>query len=61
MCLDCGCHHPSDTHGDNRHITMQDLQQAAEASNVSVQEVAQRIQQEVQQGSAQRSGSSNQM
>jgi hypothetical protein len=43
MCLDCGCGKPNDTHGDERHITMQQLQDAAKASEVSPQEAAQNI------------------
>lgn len=47
MCLDCGCHKPSDSHGDARHITLQDVQKAAEASGISTQEAADRIAAEV--------------
>lgn len=43
MCLDCGCGKPNDTHGDDRHITLQQLEQAAKASGISVQEAAQNI------------------
>jgi hypothetical protein len=53
MCLDCGCDAPNDTHGDPRHITLQQVEQAAQASGVSTSEVAQRIQQEVRKSSGQ--------
>ncbi|MCD6030785.1 MAG: hypothetical protein K0S78_2959, partial [Thermomicrobiales bacterium] len=32
MCLDCGCGEPNERHGDNRHIIMDDVKAAAEAS-----------------------------
>jgi hypothetical protein len=55
MCVDCGCGHPDDRHGDDRHITMSDIRAAAEASEVSVQEVAARISKEAAaQATAQR-------
>jgi hypothetical protein len=40
MCLDCGCGEPNDRHGDDRHITMDDVKAAAEASEISVDEAA---------------------
>jgi len=49
MCLDCGCHKPDEQHGDARHITMQDLRDAADASHISVDEVVRRISQESRQ------------
>ena len=36
MCLDCGCGKPNDQHGDSRHITMQQVEAAAKASEISV-------------------------
>lgn len=36
MCLDCGCNEPSNDHGDPRHITIDELQAAADASGVSI-------------------------
>ena len=60
MFLDCGCHKPMEKHGDERHITMQDLQQAAQASKISVYEAARRIQQEVQEGGSREMASSTQ-
>jgi hypothetical protein len=38
MCLSCGCGEPNDNHGDDRHITLDMLQQAAEAAEVSPEE-----------------------
>ena len=38
MCLDCGCGKPNDDHGDTNHITMKDVEKAAKASEISVEE-----------------------
>jgi hypothetical protein len=43
MCLSCGCGEPNESHGDPRNITMQKLEEAAEAANISTQETAQNI------------------
>ena len=56
MCLDCGCGKPNDRHGDDRHITMDDVRAAAEASEISVDEAARNIADGVRQ--AQQSGGS---
>ncbi|HEX9234794.1 MAG TPA: hypothetical protein VF972_00775, partial [Actinomycetota bacterium] len=45
MCLTCGCGRPNDDHGDPAHITMDDLQKAADAAEISVQEAANNLQQ----------------
>jgi hypothetical protein len=45
MCLDCGCMKPDDRHGDKRHIIMQDFVEAAEASDLPVQEALRNIDQ----------------
>ena len=47
MCVSCGCNRPNDQHGDSRHITMQQIEEAARASSKTPQEVAQNIQQAV--------------
>jgi hypothetical protein len=39
-----------DDHGDNRHITIQDLQAAAEAAGTTVQEVANNLRTRCQPG-----------
>lgn len=43
MCLSCGCGAPNDDHGNPDHITMDELQRAAEAARISTQEAAQNI------------------
>ena len=43
MCLSCGCGEPHDDHGDSRHITLADLEKAAEAGEVSVEEAAKNV------------------
>ena len=43
MCLSCGCGSPNDDHGDSRNITLNDLDQAAQAAGTSVGQVAQNI------------------
>jgi hypothetical protein len=43
MCVSCGCGEPNERHGDDRHITQEDLDQAAEAANISAAEVARNI------------------
>jgi hypothetical protein len=43
MCLSCGCGKPHTDHGDKRNITQEDLQKAADASNISLQKAAANI------------------
>jgi hypothetical protein len=43
MCLDCGCGEPNERHGDERHLIMDDVRAAAEASDISVEEAARNI------------------
>lgn len=43
MCLSCGCGAAQDDHGDKRNITASTLQDAAEAANISVDEVRENI------------------
>jgi hypothetical protein len=43
MCLSCGCGEPNDNHGDDRHITLDMLQEAAEAAEVSPEEAVNNI------------------
>jgi hypothetical protein len=43
MCVSCGCDKPYDNHGDNRHITMSQIEQAASAIGKSPREVASNI------------------
>lgn len=42
-CLTCGCHRPDDDHGDPRHITLRDLQDAAEAAGETTAEAVSNI------------------
>jgi hypothetical protein len=57
MCLDCGCGEPNERHGDDRHITMDDVKAAADASEISVDEAARNIADVVRQ--AQSAGSAD--
>lgn len=43
MCLDCGCLSPADDHGDPAHITMADLQAAADANDITPAQAAANI------------------
>jgi hypothetical protein len=56
MCLDCGCGEPNERHGDDRHITMDDVRAAAEASEISLEEATRNITEGLRQ--AQQSSSS---
>ena len=55
MCLDCGCGEPNERHGDDRHITMDDVRAAAEASEISVDQAARNIADGVRQAQPARS------
>lgn len=43
MCASCGCGKIHDNHGDDRMITMNDLEQAAEASDITVSDVVKNL------------------
>jgi len=43
MCLDCGCGELNESHGDSRHITMDSIRSAAQASEISVDETIKNI------------------
>ena len=43
MCLSCGCGEPNADHGDPRHITIETLQKAAEAAEISPEQAADNI------------------
>lgn len=43
MCVSCGCGKPNDDHGDSRHITMSQIEAAAGAAGISVDDVAENI------------------
>ncbi len=54
MCLDCSCGKANDDHQDSRHIILDDLRAAAEASGVSTIEAARRIYEETKRAVEQR-------
>jgi hypothetical protein len=60
MCLSCGCGEPNESHGDPRNITMQKLEEAAQAGNITPEQAAQNIVEGLEPsgsgGSQQRSG-----
>ena len=43
MCVSCGCGRPNDNHGDQRNITIQDIDAAAQAANTTRSDVVQNI------------------
>lgn len=43
MCLSCGCKQPNEKHGNDANITMNDVEAAAKAGEVSTLEAAQNI------------------
>jgi hypothetical protein len=43
MCLDCGCGEPNESHGDERHITLDTVRSAAAASGISESEAMENI------------------
>jgi hypothetical protein len=40
MCISCGCGEPDEQHGDERNLTMRQVEDAAEAAGISPQAVA---------------------
>ncbi|MBI2911595.1 MAG: hypothetical protein HYY05_05590 [Chloroflexi bacterium] len=44
MCASCGCGEIYDTHGDDRNITMDHLEEAAMAAGITVEEVVEHLQ-----------------
>jgi hypothetical protein len=61
MCLDCGCGELNESHGDARHITMDSIRSAAQASEISVDEAIKNISdglRQAQESSGQTSSSS---
>lgn len=43
MCMSCGCGSPNDDHGDSRNITMNDIDQAAQAAGTTRDRVLQNM------------------
>jgi hypothetical protein len=61
MCFDCGCGELNESHGDSRHITMDSIRSAAQASEISVDEAIKNMSdglRQAQQSSGQSSSSS---
>jgi len=52
MCVSCGCGKPNDDHGDSRHITMSQIEAAADAAGISVDDVADNILEATSEGAA---------
>ncbi len=50
MCVSCGRGEPNERHGDDRHITQDDLDAAAAAANITPEQVAQNIAQSASSG-----------
>ncbi len=48
MCLSCGCHEPYESHGNPANITMDDIKEAASAAGISVQDVAENLQADIE-------------
>ncbi len=47
MCLTCGCGEPNAAHGEPRHITYDQLKEAADAAEISVEEATNNFQETV--------------
>ena len=43
MCISCGCGMPEDKHNNPNLITMSDLEKAAKAANMSIEDAAKNI------------------
>ena len=43
MCASCGCGRVDDDHGDERHLTLTNLKDAAQAAGITVPEVARNL------------------
>lgn len=43
MCMNCGCGQPNNDHGDRRNITMNDLDQAAQAAGITREQAMQNM------------------
>jgi hypothetical protein len=57
MCLSCGCGKPPEDYGDKRHITMEKLDQAAQAADITREQALQNIVNTVAQAQGQQSSS----
>lgn len=43
MCMSCGCGQPNEDHGSADHITLEQMERAAQASNIDVETAADNI------------------
>jgi hypothetical protein len=50
MCVTCGCGLPEDKHGDDRNITLSEVQSAAEAAGITLDEAVDNIKKATEQG-----------
>ncbi|MEX1253332.1 MAG: hypothetical protein WEE64_03230 [Dehalococcoidia bacterium] len=50
MCASCGCGLVNEDHGDERHITLDDLQEAADAAGTDIDQVLTNLQESVKLG-----------
>jgi len=48
MCASCGCNRPNDNHGDQRNITLSQLQSAANAAHVGVEKISENMRETAQ-------------
>ena len=54
MCASCGCGKVNEDHNDDRHLTMRDLEQAAKAADIDVEQVIENLRDAVDTREAQR-------
>jgi hypothetical protein len=47
MCASCGCGEPNEQHGDSAHITLSQVEAAANAAGISPEEAAKNIESSV--------------
>ena len=59
MCVSCACGKPNDDHGDKRNITMNQLEEAAQAAGVSIGDVCQNIEAATQDSEPVATGTNN--
>jgi hypothetical protein len=60
MCLDCGCGELNEDHGDSRHLTLDSIRSAAQASEISIDEAMKNIADGIQQAQQTSSNTSSQ-
>jgi hypothetical protein len=54
MCASCGCRKVNDDHNDDRHLILRDLEQAAKAADIDVEQVIENLRDAVDSREAQR-------